>query len=148
MSDAKGDVLKKRGGLGSLSELMLLFTEYPTAPFFIQLRNFNELTRITLFGLFIESRNNRGRAYRHGDGIINFLPEEIISEITKKQRGDGYIPFQAFMEIGQRLADLMGRNITLVHQYGSGDQIMASYDDYEFLTTKNGENDEKVAKLD
>lgn len=119
--------MNERGLLNNTKLLKALFNKYINATFFLILRNYNMIDDKIVVGLFIESETEDGRAYVRDD-IRKFLPIEITHEISC----NGLIPFKTFKSLGYKIANLMCREVVMIHQSGHGDQSLADFSLHRF----------------
>lgn len=127
MSKQKDKTLNKRGLLKNKSDFAELLNQYPTAPFFMRLNNFNEIKQVNAVGIFIESESEDGRAYLRETDITPYLPEDILKKIKEP-----WISVSAFKNLSQELANTMKREVVIIHQRGSGRQEDASFQTYRY----------------
>lgn len=125
---------KEIGGLITGEDALEVFRAileemYPTAIFFIVLRNFNHLESVMHFGVEVDDES---RFYVNREDVSSFLPEEVTRDLQEIQKKRGNIGFSCFHSRGRDLAKLLKRKVELTHMMESNDPMQAEFKDYLF----------------
>ena len=122
-----------RGGPTGLCEDVALFQEalitFPDAPIRFRLRNFNRPEDITSVAILVTSLGDYNRAYCCSVNIVKVFPE-LAGWVAKVKKHNSTITISTFIEDGATLATTLKRKFMILHQYGSGNQEDASYNEY------------------
>ena len=136
-------MVNDRGMVKNIEEVIALMKKYPQGALFLVLRNFNKLGDITTVGVqdipegVSEYKHERRRAYANCVSVTEgFFPEEIVAMLKRIENEDGHVSISRFLNLGQKIANITGRKLIIIHQYGSGDQSQAEFDEYYFLPMK------------
>jgi len=128
-----------RGMLGNKNQIIELLKKYPKGTIFFVLRNFNNIDRTSVVGINAIPKGKAEYSIEKNTAYVNrvsvregFFPKEIIKKIEDVEKQEKMIPIGFFIDIGQDVANSLKRKVIITHQYGSGDQSQASFDDYEF----------------
>jgi len=133
--------------------------QFPNAPVEITIRNFNDLERITMLsitlprsaavkvGLKVEWGT---RIYGWRLNLADFLPAKAMNMLRagtlRKSPGKANVPGERFIVVGQKLCDLLGRELTIDWRSGGGALNNKDSDSFTFFPKKPGKRSRKPVR--
>ena len=133
--------------------------QFPNAPVEITIRNFNDLERITMLsitlprsaavkvGLKVEWGT---RIYGWRLNLAYYLPNKALSMLKagmlRKSPGRGNVQGARFIVVGQKLCDLLGRELTIDWRSGGGALNNKDSDSFTFFPKKPGKRSRKPVR--
>ncbi len=130
----------KRGLLRNASELKKVLAANPRGVLRLVIRNYNDLTQISEMGVCdlprVESdyKDEATIAFIYRGDLSEIFPNSALEALRRKIKTPGLISHTEFLSLGPYLAKEIGRNLIIVHQYGSSDKWEAKFKEYKFLT--------------
>jgi hypothetical protein len=109
-----------------------ILAAFPNAPVKFVARNFNLGHCVRYLEIQVPGLGDIDRAYFEYAPYIEFFPvlEEWTAHQEAKQEENHAIGARQFWESGEELATLLKRQVHVLHWYGSGDQMQASFKYY------------------
>ena len=109
-----------------------VWTAFPKASVLFRLRNFNDLKDLTTVSLNIPGISHGDWIPGEGDRVYCHHVDlgRLDSAFVERFAGKHTANIREFVKEGPALATALGREVTILHQYGSGNQEDASYTTY------------------
>lgn len=116
-------------------ELYAIGQKFNTAPVTLQVRNFCNPEQVTRVEVHVPGLPNDRGAYASQVDIYGLFPQ--LKEWCERSLVHDSIRALSFIESGEEIATILGREVRVLHQWGSGNPDEASFKPYGPFVPKN-----------